>query len=161
MEITINNLNCIMRVNRKNEIEIVGQRGIAILDEERNCICYSKDKTVSIKEEEVSRMKEYRENLRGKLKKYYMDLLSGKEDLMIVPTGDPNDYPNLITSETLLENGHESEKYAEVLESLFYPRSLEKIGVTRRFNSFHDVQLRSGNLKVDRITLRKLIKELN
>lgn len=108
----------------------------------------------------------YKQSIRKELTEYYNQLIKGEEKLELIPTHDKEDYPYIVTSQKLLDNGYKTEKYAEVLESVFYPKSLVKVGLKTGefFEDMHDVQLKVGNAKfsdsnkVIEITLSDLVK---
>lgn len=171
MNINIGKRDYLIKLNRKNEIEFDcsdGSRGV--MDEKSGFLIVEGGKRTPLKKETISEVAAYRSSIRKELVEYYNQLLKGEEKLELLLTEDAQDYPYIITSEKLLDRGYESEKYAEVLESIFYPSTLKKIGVKmdKPFQGMHDVHQRLSQVKdipvsnkVVSITLLDLMKVVN
>lgn len=85
-----------------------------------------------------------------KINALYKDIVSGEEELMFIDLG-LEDYPYLVTTKTILDEGDISPKYNKALEFSFSDRCFSnyQLGDSPKFKDFSDLQNRLSHTVKD------------
>lgn len=109
------------------------------------------DKSIFIKlpEKEANKLMEFKKEVINKLGNLYKSIVSGKEKLICFPIG-LDDFPYLITTDTILNEAEYSSKYTEALRYAFSDKCLRDFDIGRYpgFEGYEDMQKRLGEAVV-------------
>lgn len=119
-----------------------------LYDSERESLLvkgFDKKVYIRLSPEDVQSLNKFEQEIRNSLISLYKDITIGKEKLLCLETG-LDEYPYLITTETILENGEYSPKYSMALEYSFSNKNLKNfnIGIYPDFKNYDDMQKRLG-----------------
>lgn len=119
-----------------------------LYDSERESLLvkgFDKKVYIRLSPEDVQSLNKFEQEIRNSLISLYKDITIGKEKLLCLETG-LDEYPYLITTETILENGEYSPKYSMALEYAFSDKNLKNynIGIYPNFKDYTDMQMKLG-----------------
>ncbi len=100
---------------------------------------------IKLSDQQIDKLVKIKKETRGIIIKFVNDILSGKEELLLLEMpGD--DYPYLITSETALDSKVKSPKYDEAIQYVFSDKVLEVNNkkIDFQFSNYEEFQRELG-----------------